>query len=126
MLRCCVSRRPANIRNAYGPPSHGVQRFHLCRTRSVGASAPQAARRDGPQHLRTWNREQGGSSMKPQQSNNKPLPALGATIALIGTMIPSPIFAHPYPNRPIQLAVAYPQGGTAEIVVRQRGENPAA
>src|SRR3954453_14723436 len=110
MLRCCVSRRPANIRNAYGPPSHGVQRFHLWRTRSVGASGPQAARRDGPQHLRTWNREQGGSAMTLQQSNSRFLPALGAIIALIGMMIASPTFAQPYPNRPIQLVVAYPQG----------------
>jgi len=64
--------------------------------------------------------------MKPQQSNNKSLPVLGAIIALIGTMIASPIFAQPYPNRPIQLVVAYPQGGTGEIVGRPLAEKLTA
>src|SRR3954454_17823373 len=78
--------------------------------------APSRARRDGPQQLQTWNREQGGSSMKSEQINSRSLPILGAIIALLGTMIASPIFVHPSPNRPIQLLVAYPQRGTGQIV----------
>ena len=37
-------------------------------------------------------------------------------VALAGFITFAPAFAQPYPSRPIQLVVAYPEGGTGEIV----------
>src|SRR5690349_10913240 len=54
--------------------------------------------------------------MRPKQSRSMSFPLLGAMLVLIGTMAASPISAQPYPSRPIQLVVAYPEGGTGEIV----------
>src|SRR5918911_1370057 len=64
--------------------------------------------------------------MQPRQSKSVSFPLLGAMLALIGTMAASPTSAQPYPNRPIQLVVAYPQGGTGEIVGQPLAEKLSA
>ena len=64
--------------------------------------------------------------MQPEQSKSKFFPLLGAMLALIGTIAASPISAQPYPSRPIQLVVSYPQGGTGEIVGRPLAEKLSA
>jgi tripartite-type tricarboxylate transporter receptor subunit TctC len=94
--------------------------------RSLGSSRLGSLAEMEPEPMRTWGLEQEGSSMKPEQSKRKSLPVFGAVAALIGMMVASPILAQPYPSRPIQLVVAYPQGGTGEIVGRPLAEKLTA
>jgi tripartite-type tricarboxylate transporter receptor subunit TctC len=57
--------------------------------------------------------------MKPTRRKRKVVsPLVSVIAALTGFILVAPAAAQPYPNRPIQLVVAYPEGGTGEIVGR--------
>jgi tripartite-type tricarboxylate transporter receptor subunit TctC len=49
-----------------------------------------------------------------------------ATLVIIGASVPISSWAQNYPSQPVQLVVAYPQGGTGEIVAQPLAEKLAA
>src|SRR4030095_7299379 len=65
--------------------------------------------------------------MKPTRRKRKVVsPLVSIIAALTGLILVAPAVAQPYPSRPIQLVVAYPEGGTGEIVGRPFTEKRTA
>lgn len=56
--------------------------------------------------------------MKPKQRKNRAASLLRIMVALVGSISAAQVMAETFPSRPIQLVVAYPEGGTGEIVGR--------
>jgi tripartite-type tricarboxylate transporter receptor subunit TctC len=54
--------------------------------------------------------------MKPKQRKNRAASLLRIMVALVGSISAAQVMAETFPSRPIQLVVAYPEGGTGEIV----------
>src|SRR5919206_2957596 len=64
--------------------------------------------------------------MKPARKKSRAVSVFRVIASLIGMTFAAPIMAQLYPSRPIQLVVAYPQGGTGEIVARPLAEKLSA
>src|SRR5918911_4421184 len=64
--------------------------------------------------------------MKPARRKSRALSGLRIIALLTGSIAAAPIAAQPYPGRPIQLVVAYPEAGTGEIVGQPLAEKLTA
>jgi tripartite-type tricarboxylate transporter receptor subunit TctC len=64
--------------------------------------------------------------MKPARRKSRAVSVFRVIATLIGMTFAAPIMAQLYPSRPIQIIVAYPQGGTGEIVGRPLAEKLTA
>ena len=64
--------------------------------------------------------------MKPTRMESKAVLGARAIAVVAGLFWTAPVIAQPYPSRSIELVVAYPEGGTGEIVGRPLAEKLTA